>query len=183
MHGCTSFCVCLFVSMYVCTHMSVCVCVSLCMCMCMCVYVCVCMQSTLQFRYCVSSEKKLRLEHKYASWSDDEFAVRISRTDVGAFPPYGGTPECHRAKRDSESIDDWYEYNTDFLPEELVHDLNSGRGGFVSQRRLVKLPCAAPRDNSECIKRMCDLLTTSCPQTQLLLQKEIDRIVVGSEIK
>ena len=173
------------VRLSVCACLSLCMCVHICLCVSVCLYVCmcVCMQSTFQSRYCVSPEEKLRLEHKYASWPDDEFAVRISRTDVGAFPPNGGTPEYHRAKRDSESIGDWYEYHTDFLPEELVHDLNSGRGGFVSQRRLVKLPCAAPRDNSECIKRMCDLLTTSCSQTQLLLQTEIDRIVVGSEIK
>ena len=99
---------------------------------------------------------------------------------VGAFPPNGGTPEYVKAKEDVESKHDWYEYHTDFLPEELAHQLN---GGFVSQRCLVKLPCAAPRNNGECIKRLSDLLTTSCPQTQLLLQKEIDRIVVGSDIK
>ena len=106
--------------------------------------------------------------------------MRIPKRDVGAFPPSGGTPEYLISKHKVESNEDWYEYHTDFLPEELVHQLNSDRGGFVSQRRLVKLPCSAPRDNCECIKRLCDLLTTSCPQTQLLFQKDIDRIVVGS---
>ena len=131
-------------------------------------------------RYCVSPEEKKRLEKKYPNWPDDQFATRIPKRDVGAFPPNGGTPEYVKAKEDVESKHDWYEYHTDFLPEELAHQLN---GGFVSQRRLVKLPCAAPRNNSECIKRLSDLLTTSCPQTQLLLQKEIDRIVVGCDIK
>ena len=115
--------------------------------------------------------------------TDDKFAVRIPKRDVGAFPPNGGTPEYLTAKHKVESTEDWYEYHTDFLPEELAYQLNSNRGGFVSQRRIVKLPCAAPRNNSECIERLCDLLTTSCPQTQLLLQKEIDRLVVGSDIK
>ena len=158
----------------------------------MCVYVCECVcpppSDTHQHhpcpcRYCVSPEEKQRLEKKYPSWPHDQFAVKIPKRDVGAFPPNGGTPEYLEAKHAVESTDDWYEYHTDFLPEELVHRLNSNRGGFVSQRRFVKLPCAAPRDNSECTKRLCDLLTTSCPQTQMLLQKEIDKIVVGSDIK
>ena len=138
---------------------------------------------SLPCRYCVSPEEKTSLEKKYPNWPDDKFATRIPKRDVGAFPPNGGTPEYVKAKDDVESTQDWYEYHTDFLPEELAYQLNSNRGGFVSQRRLVKLPCAAPRNNSECTKRLCDLLTTSCPQTQLLLQKDIDRIVIGSEIK
>lgn len=134
-------------------------------------------------RYCVSPERKKQLANKYSNWPDDKFAQRIPKRDVGAFPPNGGTPEYLTAKQDVESPDDWYEYHTDFLPEELAHNLNSGRGGFVSQRRVVKLPCAAPRGNDECIKKLCDLLTTSCPQTQMLLQKNIDKIIVGSDIK
>ena len=152
----------------------------------MCVHVCVSSHHPFHCascRYCVSPEEKQRLEKKYPNWPHDRFAVRIPKGDVGAFPPHGGTPEYLEAKHKVESEDDWYEYHTDFLPEELAYQLNSNRGGFVSQRRLVKLPCAAPRDNSECTKRLCDLLTTSCPQTQLLLQKEIDRLVVGSDIK
>jgi len=145
--------------------------------------VCVVSPPPCQCRYCVSPEEKQRLEKEYPNWPHDRFAVRIAKSDVGAFPPHGGTPEYLEAKHKVESTDDWYEYHTDFLPEELAHQLNSNRGGFVSQRRLVKLPCAAPRDNSECTKRLRDLLTTSCPQTQLLLQKEIDRLVVGSDIK
>ena len=77
---------------------------------------------------------------------------------------------------------DRYEYHIDFLPEQLALSLNSGRGGFVSQRKFAILPPAAPR-NEECIERLCDLLTTSCPQTQLVLQNEIDRIIVGSRIR
>ena len=150
------------------------------------IYVCdmdVCVCTCFPCRYCVSPEEKQQLEKKYPNWPDDKFAVRIPKRDVGAFPPNGGTPEYLTAKHKVESTEDWYEYHTDFLPEELAYQLNSNRGGFVSQRRIVKLPCAAPRNNSECIERLCDLLTTSCPQTQLLLQKEIDRLVVGSDIK
>ena len=37
--------------------------------------------------------------------------------------------------------------------------------------------------NTECIERLCDLLTTSCRKTEVLLQNEIDRIIVGSSIR
>ena len=70
-----------------------------------------------------------------------------------------------------------------FLPEQLALSLNSGRGGFVPQQKFVILPSAAPRSNQECIKRLRDLLTTSCPKTELVSQKEIDRIIVGSSIR
>ena len=133
--------------------------------------------------YCVSPAEKTRLRNKYPDWPEDHFANQIPFRDVGMFPPNGGTPEYLRAKEGLGSLESWYEYHTDFLPEELVYSLNSGRGGFVSQRRIVPLPRAAPRTNEKCIERLCDLLTTSCPQTAELLQRDIDRIVVGCSIR
>ena len=133
--------------------------------------------------YCVSPAEKTRLRNKYPDWPEDHFANQIPFRDVGMFPPNGGTPEYLRAKEGLGSLESWYEYHTDFLPEELVYSLNSGRGGFVSQRRIVTLPRAAPRTNEKCIERLCDLLTTSCPQTAELLQRDIDRIVVGCSIR
>ena len=45
------------------------------------------------------------------------------------------------------------------------------------------MPLAAPKTNDECIDRLCDLLTTSCPETHLLLQRNIDRAVIGTHIR
>ena len=120
---------------------------------------------------------------RYAVWPSDDFCTRIPKRNVGSNPPNVGTPHYQNAKRNVECDEDWYEYHTDFLPEELTLALNSGRGGFVSQRKFVILPAAAPRNNRECIDRLCDLLTTSCPQTELLLQNAIDNIIVGSSIR
>lgn len=114
---------------------------------------------------------------------DDSLAKRIPKCDVGQFPPNGGTPDYISEKSRVDSLDDWFEYHTDFLPEELVLTLNSGLGGYVSQRRSMKMPPAAPTRNAECVSRLCDLLTTSCPQTHLLLQQNIDRAVVGNYIR
>ena len=133
--------------------------------------------------YCISPEEKKRLEGKYTVWPSDEFCSRIPKRNVGTNPPGVGTLYYRNAKQDVDSEEDWYEYHTDFLPEQLALSLNSGRGGFVSQQNFVILPCAAPRSNQECIERLCDLLTTSCPKTELVLQKEIDRIIVGSSIR
>ena len=113
----------------------------------------------------------------------DSVAKRIPFDDVGQFPPNGGTPFYIEQKQDVDSLDDWFEYHTDFLPEDLVLTLNSGLGGYVSQRRSIKMPLAAPKTNDECIDRLCDLLTTSCPETQLLLQRNIDRAVIGTFIR
>ena len=114
---------------------------------------------------------------------DDSLAKRIPKCDVGLFPPNGGTPDYISEKNSVDSLDDWYEYHTDFLPEELVLTLNSGLGGYVSQRRSISMPPAAPTRNEECVSRLCDLLTTSCPQTHMLLQQNIDRAVVGNYIR
>ena len=133
--------------------------------------------------YCVSPAEKERLVEQYANWPSGDISQRIPKRDVGAFPPNGGTQTYLDAKESVDGLEDWYEYHTDFLPEELVMGLNSGRGGFVSQRRYVGMPRATPRTNKECIARLCDLLTVSCPQTELLLQKNIDRLVVGSRIR
>lgn len=113
----------------------------------------------------------------------DSVAKRIPFDDVGQFPPNGGTPYYIEQKQDVDSLDDWFEYHTDFLPEDLVLTLNSGLGGYVSQRRSIKMPLAAPKTNDECIDRLCDLLTTSCPETHLLLQRNIDRAVIGTFIR
>ena len=121
--------------------------------------------------------------NRYEVWPSDEFCTRIPKRNVGCNPPNVGTPYYRNAKQNVESNEDWFEYHTDFLPEELTLPLNSGRGGFVSQRQFVILPAAAPRSNDECIERLCDLLTTSCRQTEVLLQNEIDRIIVGSSIR
>ena len=114
---------------------------------------------------------------------DDSLATRIPCDDVGLFPPNGGTRDYIDAKASVDDLDDWFEYHTDFLPEELVLTLNSGLGGYVSQRRSIKMPLAAPKTNDECIDRLCDLLTTSCPETHLLLQRNIDRAVIGTHIR
>ena len=131
----------------------------------------------------MSPQEKKGYALKYPNWPSDEFAQRIPKADVGAFPPEGGTAYYKNKKRRDESDEDWYEYHIDFLPEELVVPLNGGRGGFVSQRRYVKMPVAAPRRNKECIERLRDLLTVSCPQTLQLLQKQIDKIIIGSRIR
>ena len=133
--------------------------------------------------WCMSPQEKKGYALKYPNWPSDEFAQRIPKADVGAFPPEGGTAYYKDKKRRVESDEDWYEYHIDFLPEELVVPLNDGRGGFVSQRRYVKMPVAAPRRNKECIERLRDLLTVSCPQTLQLLQKQIDKIIIGSRIR
>ena len=114
---------------------------------------------------------------------DDSLATRIPCGDVGLFPPNGGTRDYIDAKASVDDLDDWFEYHTDFLPEKLVITLNSGLGGYVSQRRLMKMPLAAPKTNDECIDRLCDLLTTSCPETHLLLQRNIDLAVIGTYIR
>lgn len=133
--------------------------------------------------WCLSPLQKSTYQLKYPNWPRDELAHRIPKSDVGAFPPRGGTPYYHEQKKLFDSDEAWYEYHTDFLPEELVINLNRGHGGFVSQRRYVKMPVAAPRENDECIERLCDLLTVSCPQTLQLLQKQVDRVVIGSHIR
>ena len=133
--------------------------------------------------WCISPRQKSTYELKYPNWPRDELAQRIPKDDVGAFPPRGGTPHYQKQKQYDDSDEAWYEYHTDFLPEELVHKLNRGRGGFVSQRRYVNMPVAAPRGNKECIERLCDLLTVSCPQTLQLLQKQIDSVAIGSDIR
>ena len=132
--------------------------------------------------WCISPEQKQTFESQYPNWPHDQFAVRIPKHDVGAFPPQGGTPYYQRQKEFVASDEPWFEYHIDFLPEELVFPLNSGRGGFVSQQRSVKMPVAAPRSNDQCIERLCDLLTVSCPQTLQLLQNQVDRVAVGSHI-
>lgn len=132
---------------------------------------------------CLSPRDKQKYALKYPNWPRDELAQRIPKDDVGAFPPNGGTAYYQKQKGIVKSDEQWYEYHTDFLPEEVVINLNRGHGGFVSQRRDVNMPVAAPRGNTECIERLCDLLTVSCPQTLQLLQKEIDRVVIGSDIR
>ena len=133
--------------------------------------------------FCVSSEQKRRFERKYSDWPSDEMSTRVPKLNVGMFPPDGGSPDYLAERDQNDSIEDWYEYHSDFLPEELTMTLNDGSGGYVSQRRFALLPCAAPRSNEDCISRLCDLLTTSCPQTQILLQNNIDRVVVDSRIR
>ena len=71
--------------------------------------------------------------HRYKVWPSDEFCTRIPKRNVGSNPPDVGTPYYRNAKQHVDSHEDWYEYHTDFLPEELALSLNSGRGGFVSQ--------------------------------------------------
>ena len=133
--------------------------------------------------WCLPPREKRKYELRYPNWPRDELAHRIPKDDVGAFPPQGGTRYYQKEKEHVESDEAWYEYHTDFLPEDLVLNLNGGRGGFVSQRRQVKMPAAAPRGNDECIERLCDLLTVSCPQTLQLLQKQIDRLAIGANIR
>ena len=133
--------------------------------------------------FCVSPEQKAHFEGKSSDWPSDTVATRVPKANVGMFPPDGGTPDYFDEKDRVDGTEDWYEYHSDFLPEELTLNLNGGRGGYVSQQNVVPLPCAAPRSNEDCISTLCDLLTTSCPQTQILLQNNIDRIIVDSRIR
>lgn len=51
--------------------------------------------------------------------------------------------------------------------------MNHGVGGFVSQRRTVQLPCAAPREDSDVVSTLRDLLVTTSPQLGSLLERQV----------
>ena len=79
---------------------------------------------------CLPPEDKVALEKKYPNWPPDEFAHRIPKHDVGAFPPRGGTPHYLKQKELVESDEPWFEYHIDFLPEELVLPLSNSFNGL-----------------------------------------------------
>ena len=75
--------------------------------------------------------------------------------------------------RDPDNAD-WWEYHVDHLPtgwRSLIPN-----GGYPSQRKTVKLPCAAPRADIDVVRRLRNLLVTSSPQLLGLLRSQINSL-------
>lgn len=134
-------------------------------------------------RYCISPSKRRTMMAKYKDWPSKQH-TRIPVKDVGRFPIHGGT-EDYVHNLDSADDEEWYEYHVDWLPEELAQTLNGNRGGYVSQRSVVYLSRSAPRldDTAGLVERLSDLLVVSDPNTRDVLQRQVDRSLVGQKVK
>ncbi len=74
-----------------------------------------------------------------------------------------------------------FEYHVDYLPKGWREKIPNG--GYPSQRKKIILPCAAPVEDRDVVRRLRDLFLTSVPQFLRRLLARINATCRNMEVQ